>query len=612
MKFGNSVTEVIQRIAAGSTTQTGAGGPDATLSVSRVAATGSPSVRGSGTARRPRVDRWLIATVAMAAVFVGVNAGWLWINRRGGAVNIDEAGYIALSVNDYHVLTHEGLRAFIRFLAGQPVQPPLVTVLGALLYPFVGGPSILGSYVVEYLAYFWSVIVVFMIVRGLSGARAGLVSAFLAGSTPIALDYVHQYSFAMPATAMLATAAWAALRSQQMTSLSWAAVWGGALGAMVLSRSMTIAFLSGFLVVAIIQVFVSRRWVRALTGVAVGGVAGFVIAGPWYLVQGGSVWAYLTSFGFGAQSARYGAARSTLSLASWIGFVHDNVNPYLWLPLALILFAGGVVLASHGVASVCRAWPDNLRTAWSSPWLHLSLIVIGGAVALESSRNTGSAFLLPLTPLVVALGVGALFRWVGRSAWQAALISAVAVIVGASIWTAKTALNGPHGALLSVSLPGIDRTTVIDGRSEFDTYEAGQIDSADPAGTHWVAVNRALVSRIRTLTQHADPAPVVVFATNDRMLNINTFRLDEALDGGPEFDTVLLSTSLHNDARDYVAQLRASRAGGVLVILRLASTGEFAPVINATAVLRAAQSLQLHQVAEMPLPDGTSVQVWRR
>ena len=171
--------------------------------------------------RRVLSDRWLIATVAMGAIFVGVNAAWLWVNRHGGAVNIDEAGYIALSVNDYRVLTHEGLRALIGNVAAQQVQPPLVTLLGALLYPLTGGPSILGSYTVEFLAYFWTVIVVFLIVRMLAGPRAGLVAGFLAGSTPIALDYVHEYSFALPATALLATAAWAALRSQQLTSWRW-------------------------------------------------------------------------------------------------------------------------------------------------------------------------------------------------------------------------------------------------------------------------------------------------------------------------------------------------------------------------------------------------------
>lgn len=563
-------------------------------------------------ARRRLGDRWLVAAVAMAALFVGLNAAWVWINRHGGAVNIDEAGYIALSVNDYHVLTDEGVRALIRNVAGQPVQPPLATLLGALLYPFTGGPSILGSYVVEFLAYLWTVIVVFLIVRGLSGSRAGLVAAFLAGSTPIALDYVHEYSFALPATAMLATAAWAALRSEQLTSLRWAGVWGGARGAMVLSRSMTIAFLPGFVVVAVIQVCVSGRWRRALAGAGLGGIAGFVIAGPWYLVQGRSVWAYLASFGFGAQSALYGTARSPLSLASWLGFVQDNVNAYLWLPLALIILAGAVVLAFQGIAALRRAWPGHLRRAWSSPWLYLSVIVIEGAVALESSRNTGSAFLAPLPPLMVALGVGALFRWVGRRAWQATLIAAAVLFVGTSIWTAKMALNGSNGVVVRVSLPGIHQTTLIDGRSEFDLYEAGYLDPTEPAGKGWVQANRALVSRIRLLTQHTGRAPLVVFGTNDRMLNVNTFRLDQALDGGREVETALLTTSPGDDYWGYLAQLRRSPGREVFLIQRSASRGEFPPVVEWRRALRAAQSLRFRQVAALLLPDGTSLQAWQR
>lgn len=547
----------------------------------------------------------------MAAVFVGFNIAWVWINRHGGAVNIDEAGYIGLSVNDYRVLTHEGLRALFSNVADQAVQPPLVTLLGATLYPVVGGPSILGSYTVELLAYLWTVILAFLIVRQLSGSRAALVAALLVGSTPIALDYVHEYSFAVPAAAALTTAAWAGLRSQHMTSLRWSGVWGAALGAMVLSRSMTIAFVPAFLLLAILHVCVSGRWRRSLAGVGVGGAAGFVIAGPWYLAQGGSVWGYLTSFGFGAQSTLYGTARSPLSLTSWLGFVSENVNAYLWLPLTLFVLAGGLLLVWSGIAAVVRAWPGHVRGGLSSPWLYLSVIVAAGLVALESSRNTGSAFLAPLTPIMVALGVAALFRWIGSRGGQAALVAA-AVVIGASIWTAKMAFNGPSGVVVSVSLPAIGPTTVLDGRSEFDLYATGEVDPGDPAGRRWVAANKALVSRIELLTPPTGGVPRVVFATNDRMLNVNTFRLDQALAGGREFDVTLLSAASGNDARNYVAQLQTSPPRDTFLILRFAARGEFPPVVNQTFALQAAQSLGFHQAARVPLPDGTALDVWER
>ena len=384
------------------------------------------------------------------------------------------------------------------------------------------------------------------------------------------------------------------------------------MGAMVLSRSMTIAFLPGFLVAAIIQVLVSGRRFRALSGVGLGGAAGFVIAGPWYLAQGASVWAYLSSFGFGSQSALYGPARSPLSLASWRLFVRINVDAYLWLPLSLVIAAGGVVLVTAGIAAVRGAWPGHLRSVLSYPWLSLSVIVGGGLVALESSRNSGSGFLLPLTPLMLALAVGALFRWVGRRAWQAGVITAAAILVGASVWTAKTALNGPMGADVSVPLPGIGGTTLVDGRSAFDLYAAGQVDATDAEGKNWAQASRTLVGRIRQLTPPAGQAPLVVFATNDRMLNINTFRLEQALDGGRELDARLLSASTGNGPLNYVAPLRAAPGRDILLIVRVASAGEFAPVVNPTSVLQAAESLKFHQVESMLLPDGTSLAVWQR
>jgi hypothetical protein len=501
--------------------------------------------------------------------------------------------------------------ALAHSVAGQPVQAPLVTVVGGFLYLVTGGPSVTASYAAELVAYFWIVVVVFLIARGLAGEGAGLVAAFLAGSAPIVLDYVHEYSFAVPASAALATAVWAGLRSRQMTSPRWAALWGIALGAMVLSRTMTIAFLPSFLALATIHVFTSGRVLRSLAGVGVGGAAGFVIAGPWYLVQGGSVLTYLTSYGFGAQAALYGREHSSLSLTSWIDFVQDNVNAYLWLPLALVILSGLLALGVQGVVAVRRTWPGSARRALSSPWFYVSVVLVEGIVALEVSRNTGSAFLAPLVPIMVALSVAALFRWGRGRAVQTAIVVA-ALLVGVSAWFAKTALNGPDGHLVRVSLPGIGQTTVIDGRSEFDIYEAGETKPTDAKGVQWVAANQTLLNRIRQISDDSPAVPLVTFATNSRMLNVNTLRLDQALDGGREVDVALLSTAAGDDAASYAAQLHRSQSRDTFLVMRFASRGEFPPHVDQRAALRAAETLGFHGAASVALPDGTSLAIWRR
>lgn len=127
-----------------------------------------------------------------------------------------------------------------------------------------------------------------------------------------------------------------------------------------------------------------------------------------------------------------------------------------------------------------------------------------------------------------------------------------------------------------------------------------------------MATNEALVSRVERLTPPAAGAPRVVFATNDRMLNVNTFRLDQALAGGREFDVALLSASSGNDPRNYVAQLQTSPRHDTFLILRFATRGEFAPVVDQASALEAARSLGFHQAARVPLPDGTALDVWER
>lgn len=165
--------------------------------------------------------------------------------------------------------------------------------------------------------------------------------------------------------------------------------------------------------------------------------------------------------------------------------------------------------------------------------------------------------------------------------------------------------------MVSVSLPGIGQTTLIDGRSEFDIYAIGELEPGDPIGKQWVAANQALLTRVRLMSHHTRETPPVVFATNGRLLNVNTFRLDQAFDARRQFDAAVLPATAANDPASYAPQLRAWRGREPFLVLRLGSKSEFAPVVHQRSVLRAAQSLGFREVASTPLPDGSTLELWR-
>lgn len=557
-------------------------------------------------------DRWRLTAVALALVLVALNAVWLWVNRHGGSLGIDEAGYTALSVDDYHALIHGGPVSLARLVLQQRVQAPLVPILSAAGYTVTGGPTMLGSFIVDLVAYFLIALLAFSIVRALAGPLAGIVAAVTTASAPVILDYVHEYSFAIPATAAMTLGVWAALRSKEMSALRWTVVWGVALGLMVLSRTMTIAFVPGFVLLATVHAGISRRRTRSLAGAGIGAAAGALVSGPWYVAQGASVWGYLTSYGYGNESAFYGSARSVLSIASWGEFLRANVNSYIWLPLAMVLLAGVIVLVVRVAVAARSGELWHPRRVLGSPWFYLSLVAAEGAIALGSSRNTGLAFSAPLVPVVVCLCIGALFRWTVRRA-TLVVVTTLAFAVAGLAWFAKTALNGPAGSAVAVNLPGIGEITVLDGRSAFDVYVLDIYDPSDPAGKRWVAANQALVNRADSLIRPASGTPVVIFAANQRLLNQNTFRLNQLAGGGVTFPTDALSGLQGNDLVHYVTRLRSLTAShDAILMLRLDRKGALTPRYDPHAALRAAEQLRFHEATAVRLPDGSQMGIWRR
>ena len=74
-----------------------------------------------------------VALVAVLVVVTAINAWWIWVRRRGGGLDIDEAGYLGISLNDFHAWQTGGVHALADRLRTETIQPPLEFMLLNLL-----------------------------------------------------------------------------------------------------------------------------------------------------------------------------------------------------------------------------------------------------------------------------------------------------------------------------------------------------------------------------------------------------------------------------------------------------------------------------------------------
>jgi hypothetical protein len=477
----------------------------------------------------------------------------------------------------------------------------------------LGRPTIVGSFAVQLMAYLAVVLMTYAVAKRLGGQTAAYASALVVASTPALLDYIHEYSFAVPAAAAFTAAVWAAVRSQNMSANRWACVWGVALGAMPILRTMTVAFIPSFIMLAVLQVAISPKRLRSLAGMAFGLLTAGVVAGPWYLAQGGAVFQYLTSFGYGAQSAQFGAERSLTSFTSWLTFMHENINQYIWLPIGLILLVGTVLFLIR-VGSAIRRHRPTCRQVLGSPWFYLVVVVGEGLVALESSRNTGSGFLIPLVPTVVVLAVSSLMRCVAKGRRVTLLAMVVVVALSAPSLIAKTAFNGPASQPVYWQAPGIGPVTILDGRSTLDAYLSaeGEADSLDPKATRWVETNLRIDAVVDRIARAFKGAPVV-FSFNHSLINVNTLRLNELIDQGTSQPILLLTPARTGAQNSYSVQLHSIfGSGDGIVVLCADSLGVFPPIINQGNVRSAIRGLGFRILDTILLPDASTVEIWAR
>jgi 4-amino-4-deoxy-L-arabinose transferase-like glycosyltransferase len=286
--------------------------------------------------------------VVLVALMVGIDVWWLEHFRSGFPLDIDESRYMVYAVALKDGLIHHGPAGFWNVWSHQRDFGPLLPLVSVPGFALLGDGEITG---LAAQLFFLAVLIVstYGIGARLTDRRMALVMALVVAGAPAVIDFSRSYQLALTGAAMMTATTYALLASEGLTRTGWSIAWGALMGLSSFARAMMLGFLPSLLLAAVWLAF-TRPGERGLrrANLLIGCAAGALVALTWFALSAQSVTRYLTHFGYGAQSAGFGAYHSPLSLAFWTQEAVEATQIDLYLPLGLLLLVALVLGVAVG------------------------------------------------------------------------------------------------------------------------------------------------------------------------------------------------------------------------------------------------------------------------
>jgi hypothetical protein len=452
-----------------------------------------------------------VVVAGIVCVTVALHVVWLVRFRRGYVTEWDESGYLQFALSNFDALHDEGLWTFAKTVGGRETYGPLLPLLTSLAYPFVGR-GIFGSLLVLPVFFAGLVAASFALARRFISDWWAVVAALAVAAIPAVTDYTRLYHFALPATACMTASLWALMRSDALRLTRWALAFGVFAGLMLLSRTMSLAYVPGLALAAGAQFLVPNRDVRPMVRnlfLAAGAVA--AVAGTWYVRNARSIYEDLVRGGYGEGATRYGAHYPVFSWGYWTKELRLDLS-YIWLPLGVVLLLSFVLGLAYFVSrSPIRM--SRLRSRPAAGVVALILVVLEGYLVTTSSRNEGTAFSLPWLPVLVILGVMAAASVPIPSVRRS--LAAMLVAVSVAALASKSSWIEPLAKPRTTSVPGLGAVTVTDGRgiiqlelagNGYDVQELGPTERLPAMDRQWLPLAHEVVGwSLRRAEQRGQP-----------------------------------------------------------------------------------------------------------
>ena len=499
------------------------------MAVSTAAAT----EQRAGGPRRPRlgsvIDHPVRTTAIVGLALAVVQAWWLATHRNPGGFGVDESNYLTMVFRFRQSLLDGGPVDLIDRVLSYPQHGPLVPLM-SVPFTLIGGASTTAALLVQPLLYLLVAVAMAALVSRLSTPTAALVAGLVSLGIPVMILDARAYQFVLGSSLFLICSVLALVSSERGERRSQMMWFGLAVGCLLLSRTMVIAFLPGL---AVAWWIVSTRSRRAITNLALAVAVAGAVALPWWIAQRDTVGRYLFSFGYGQGATQIESVPLPLRLPVRLGFAMTELRLPLAVPTVIVVVAA-VVAAVRWKRSgrTLRTWPVASRS------LAATAAVVGvGLLALLSSSNMGTGFQVPLELVGLAV-VAAIGGRLGGSPVKVAAVIALAaatVNVVAISWFRPFADVGNGSATMSIAAFGGTEEQQHQDFSIDEPRFASDASWRDRAAAEadWLRANQSIVDAVRQVEPPDEPAVITMIGEN-RLVNSSTLDLVNQLDGDPD------------------------------------------------------------------------------
>ena len=556
--------------------------------------------------------QWALIVTAGCLVMAAINVWWVATYRHGYPMDVDENGYTMIGIINFLGFENDGLHGWWEAVQNQTPNAPLLPALTSIV--LIVKPGVLEGFGVLIAFAALLTLATYGIGERLAGPRLGALAALAIATSQGVFVFTREYIFALPTAAFLACSVYALIRSEGMIRRRWAIACGAAIGLMLLSRTMAVAFVPGVAVAALLAIAVQYRdqlWQRVLNlGLAV--VAAVLVALTWYWNNLDPVVDYLTEFGYGSQAQNYGEEASTLSWERFKSVAEKIIQGDLLVPMAILVVIGLVALT---VAAVQRLWAAEDRRAEAlrilgSNALALFIVAAAGFGALMSSQNGGNGFTFPVAVLLPTLAVAAL-RYYRR-----AIIPAVVAVV--AIATINLLANSNVSDSISdprlVEVPAFGELPWISG----EPHAVGNVRQQAPGprtrftseDEGYVAVDTEMAKTLLEKIAPEGTPRLVAFASRNRVVSTNSIGLAGVVNyrRGIPFTQLLAEP---DSVAHYEDQITGPELGHpTTVVTTSTEAGDFEPLVTQAKVEIALRNLGFHLVRQVAMPDGRRLRIW--
>ena len=556
----------------------------------------------------------ILCLIAIAVIFIVINSRWLWVFRHGQLLDVDEAGYLSSAITDYLGFVHNGAKGFFAAVWAPSAIAPLTNAVSALIFGIVG-PHVIVGLGTPLLAGAATIFATYLLGASVGSPKQGLMGAALTASCPFIIDFSRSLQFAVPA-AFVATMALAAIvRSDRFRYFGWASVFGICCGLLPLTRTMTIAFVPGLILGAVVYVVhrTDRRPCILILGWSL--LLTLIVAGAWLVPNGRYVFEYLLRFGYRNHAAEYGPTQMRFGIENWrleAQVLLNNVH----LPHFLLILSGAAamtILVGRAVDQIGVS--ATLRVAASSKIVPLVFFVSEAMLALASSQNKGQAFFAPLVPTAIVLAVWSFCRLCEQGFYRWVLATIAILVTGLGV-VPSIDLRLGVAKPWTIDLPLLGRSIITDGRAPIDVWEGyfvtgTALEPIPPAkGQEWIDLN----SETATILRQAGNGTTAGLGFRHAFYNFNTINLQSLLIYGEpvrlvEADPIDTGDTTAGDLRWLT---EGSAAHACVLLITDDEEWQFVPIVNTGRMKDAAIQAGFQPVNQRIMPNGHLVVLMRR